>query len=108
MTKQIKVQPVDEHRGQLLELYAVYDRKSLTYMRPMYVAHMIEIQRILIQNLKQDNSIIGQFPEDYEVYKLGTFNLSTAEYIILPKPVFMFNITELMESPTSTRKEPSL
>lgn len=83
-----------------LKMYTIRDKKMDTHLRPMYVAHLVEIQRNLIKVLQDDKSTIAQFPTDYEVYYLGEFDEKRAEYKLEKKPQFIMNITDLQEGDT--------
>lgn len=81
-----------------LQIYTIRDKKMGTHLRPMYVPHLVEIQRNLITVLQDEKSTIAKFPSDYELYQLGTFDEETAVYELETKPTFIMNMTDLKES----------
>ena len=78
-----------------MQVYSVYDKKMGTYMPPMYVEHLIQIQRTLLKNMQNPESLITQYPEDYSVYILGDWDPKLGEYNLKPKPEFVFDIQDL-------------
>lgn len=77
-----------------LQIYTIFDRKMVSYMKPMYPTHLVEIQRNLTEVMKDENANIAKFPEDYELYRLGEWDTESAEYILENKPVFIQQISE--------------
>lgn len=92
----------------ILEIYTIYDKKAETYMRPMYTPHIVEIQRSLTKNLNDKSSTLAQFPEDYSLYKLGTYDIKSAKYNLTPQPAFIMNITEMMIDENTPKPEVKL
>lgn len=83
----------------MLRIYTIRDKKMDTHSRPMYVPHLVEIQRSLVQLLGQKDSQapMALFPTDYELYFLGEWEEKMAEYKLLPKPEFVMNVSDLQE-----------
>lgn len=81
----------------MLKIYSIYDKKMGTYIRPMFVTHLIEIQRNLVNILEDKKTIISQFPSDHELYFLGEFDEKTGQQKLKEKPEFILNVTELQE-----------
>lgn len=91
-----------------LEIYTIFDKKAETYMRPMYTPHIVEIQRSLTANLKDKTSTLSQFPEDYSLFKLGTYDIKSAIYKLHENPTFIMNITEMMIDANTPKPEVKL
>jgi len=79
----------------LKKLYSIYDRKMNVYMTPMYVTDIIEVTRQIYRALQDENSLLSQFPEDYEIYFLGEWHENHGLHKSLDKPQFELNITSL-------------
>lgn len=82
-----------------MKMYTIFDKKMSTYLRPMFVPSIVEIQRNLINVLKDPKSLIAQFPTDYEIYYIGEWDEGRCEFKLEEKPVFEMNVTELQEAP---------
>lgn len=82
-----------------LKIYAIRDKKMDNHFRPMYVPHLVEIQRNLQTVLEDKKSTMAKFPTDYELYFLGTFDEQSAQYTLEIKPQFILNINDLLEAP---------
>lgn len=80
-----------------MKLYTIRDKKMDTYLVPMYVDNIIQIQRD-IQKIQQTNpsSNYVQFATDYEIYYLGEFNEQRATHSLLENPTFEMNVSELL------------
>lgn len=78
-----------------LQVYTIEDKKMQTHLRPMYVSHVVEIQRNIIEILKDGKNNLSKFPEDFQLWKLGTYEEKTATHEIFEKPEFVMNIMDL-------------
>jgi len=76
---------------------SIYDKKMNTYSRPIYVKHQVEAQRSIIGVLRTKESMLAQYPSDYELYSLGVFDEQTGAHTMEEKPRFVMNISELLE-----------
>jgi len=85
-----------------MKMYSIYDKKMGSYMVPMFVKHIVEIQRNMIQVMSNEKSLVAQFPTDFEVYLLGEFNDKTGELTLKSKPEFQFNASDLTETEKAT------
>ncbi len=83
-----------------LKVYTIRDKKMGNHLRPMYVPHLVEVQRNLLKVLKEKNSTIAEYPSDYELYHLADWDEQTATYTLKKMPEFILNIQDLIEEPT--------
>ncbi len=81
-----------------MKMYTIYDKKMGTHIPPMFVDNIVQIQRDLQNLLKNPESKFAQFPSDYEIYYLGTYDYKTSTFDLTDKPVFEMNISELLEA----------
>lgn len=65
-----------------LKIISVYDSKAEAYGQPFYVKATGEAIRSFSDeaNSTDKNSAIGQHPEDYTLFELGTVDLFTGEF----------------------------
>lgn len=70
----------------ILELYAIKDTKANAFMNPIIQRTMGEAIRSVVDESKQPNSMFGKHPEDFNLFKLGTFNQETGLITIEPAP----------------------
>ena len=85
----------------------MYDKKMGTYLKPVAVTHLIEMQRSISSVLKEPSTLIAQYPSDFELFLLGEFDEQTGEIKLQPKPHFVLNIQELMPE-TKEPPQPNL
>lgn len=65
----------------VLYLVAVCDVKAGSFLPPMAVAHVQVAMRSFEQEVNRDapDNMIAKYPEDFHLYKLGTFNQVTGD-----------------------------
>ena len=62
-------------------VYTIRDSAANAYLRPMFVpteAVIIRALRNLVER-KEEGDMVAAYPDQYSLYKLGTFNDATAE-----------------------------
>lgn len=66
-----------------LIICAIHDTKAEAYMNPFYMRSEGEAIRAFGDAIDKGDTPLSQHPEDYVLYKLGTFDQSTAaiEYL---------------------------
>lgn len=61
---------------------ALWDKKGLNFLDPVYTTAEVNVIRNVQSDLKNEQkSIINQFPNDYEIWKLGYFEPDTGKFI---------------------------
>lgn len=60
-------------------IYTIFDAKAQAYLRPEYRRSDEEMFAAIYETAKDQNSGFYKHPDDYTVYKLGTFDESNAE-----------------------------
>jgi len=63
----------------MLKLFSIYDGKIRSFMRPFLDAHTGSALRSFEQACKEPTSPFAQFPADFVLYEVGTFNEETGE-----------------------------
>lgn len=78
-----------------MEIFAIKDDKTGSYSRPTYAVNQgacIRDMKILVNGDDQGN-LISQYPEDFNLYRLGSFDQETG--VITPKVEFILCLGEL-------------
>ena len=83
------------------EILAIRDKKANVYLPPFFTDNANTARRSLALPANSDESFIGLYPEDYDVYRLGHFDEQTGRFDILPAAEFCFSVSELV------KKQPS-
>lgn len=60
-------------------IYSVYDIAAMLYQKPFVAGTHGEVTRSFADIVQDEKHPIGQHPEDYTLYSLGTFNDATGE-----------------------------
>lgn len=82
-----------------LILCAMRDVKSQTYTPPFSTHNLAVLYRDLSDMLTQPGNLPWQkYPQDHELYRMGTYNDSTGE--ITPEtPTFLIHLIQVKEAP---------
>lgn len=75
------------------------------YNSPIFAAHLVEVQRGLQQALNNAKSLYAQYPEDFELYELGTFNPETGELKVRDNALYVMTLSELLDKEAVCQKE---
>lgn len=71
-----------------LNLYSIMDSKAKTYARPFLFQHDGEALRAFQGSVQKGDTQLSQFPEDFILYKIGSFDDQSAEIASI-KPVYV-------------------
>jgi hypothetical protein len=82
-------------------VYTIKDAKSGTFATPFFSINDATATRSFQQAANDPNTTINQFPEDYALYKLGTFDDASAE-IVSNLPEFVSNPKTQPDSATES------
>ena len=66
----------------ILMMYAYYDKKNKSYDTPFFTFNDLFAQRKYQMDTKQEGSILKEFKEDFELYRLGFFDKLTGIFHI--------------------------
>lgn len=67
-------------------MFAVRDSKSETFSNPIFLKTHGEAERLLTIQASNKETLIGQFPEDYDLYHLGEFTDTTGHMELHDSP----------------------
>lgn len=72
-----------------LEIVCVYDRAIQAYGRPFFVAATGGAIRSFLDELRNKESDLSKHPEDYDLFHLGSYEDSSAQFNIFAQPVML-------------------
>lgn len=87
-----------------LEMYSIYDIKSKIFTTPRYAINENTAKRMFYCVFNENKSMYKIFPNDYQVFKIGTFDDVTAEIILEARPTFMWQASEFVTEPDNENK----
>ena len=64
------------------KIFSVYDTATAAYMQPFFTHQNASAIRMIVQTLKDPNSMCAQHPKDFTLYCIGHFDDQTG--IIIP------------------------
>lgn len=65
----------------IIGIYSVYDRKSGVYNNPFTAVNDPVAMRVLHVGLTREPGVMSQYPEDFTLECVGTFNPETGEIV---------------------------
>lgn len=81
------------------KIFIVKDIKLGTYFTPSYAEHQTELTRALSEIVNaptiKDSHQFTKYPQDFELFEIGTYNKQTGEITTNDKK-FILNFTELL------------
>lgn len=69
-----------------LKIYSIRDSKAEIYNTPFFQKTHGEAERNFMQLVNDDKSTVGKFPEDFDLYYLGTYDDQTGKLSALETP----------------------
>lgn len=82
----------------IVEIYTIYDKKSLTYEPPRYLINEATAKRLFTLIVSSEQHKYRSFATDYEIYFLGKFDDEKGLLLSNKQPEFKWNATELLRS----------
>lgn len=77
------------------KLFAIKDLKAQYYLKLIEADHEAVVVRSIQQDVQNEKSPLRQFPQDFELFKLGEFNTETGELIPI-QPEHVLNVISLL------------
>lgn len=84
-----------------LLIFTVYDIKAAAYLPPFYLNTSGQALRSFIDTVNDPAHHFNKHPEDYLLYKLGTFDDGDAGFIVLDVPELLAKAIECIENQAS-------
>lgn len=82
----------------ILKLFSVYDCKVQTYSVPHACKNRLEAARDMGDILKEGTHRFALHPEDYTLFEMGSFDLTTGEYVIEKTPISVGKLLDYLPS----------
>ena len=79
------------------ELFSVFDKKTNIWSDPYPYIKKGEAIRAFQGTANDKNSQIGVYPEDFELYHIGTMNNEPIKIVTLPEPVYVIGAKDLLK-----------
>lgn len=80
----------------VLKLFTVRDNKAGTYGQPFALANRNVALRTLSGWVRNPESFISQYPDDFELFEVGDFDQMSGKLIPLPVPDYVGRASELL------------
>lgn len=77
------------------KIYTIRDKKIGNFLQPSIVNHETELTRILGELVLKEDHNFGKFPDEYELYYIGTFDEDTGIITSIPEQ-FILTLNELL------------
>jgi hypothetical protein len=77
-------------------MYSILDTKSKTYGPVVFEVNHATVMRGITEELKNPQSTLAKYPEDFHLFYLGTFDDQTATFGLMEAPQNMCGLFELM------------
>jgi len=79
----------------ILKMFAIRDTKGAIYFPPFYKNTPAEAQRDFQTVANDAKTQIGQYPEDFDLFQIGTFDQLSGKIQTLDTPVHMVKAIDL-------------
>jgi len=74
----------------MIGIYSIFDKKALSYSAPFFVPNELVAMRSVGSAVADKSSLLGQYPEDYDLYEVGSWD-DQAGAVIPKGPKFLIN-----------------
>lgn len=97
MTNTLTAGPNDrESKTERNLLFSIYDEKAETYSLPLTHTSISVAIRSFTAGIKNPQSFLNQFPADYALYLIGTFDENTSQINSYPTPRYIVRASEIV------------
>lgn len=83
-----------------LSAFSIFDRKGQSFAVPFFFPSIPQGIRAFKATAQDTNTLMNKFPEDFELYHLGTYDDTTGHLDNLDKPVYLCNALHTLGEPT--------
>lgn len=77
------------------KMYGIYDLKARQYEQPLYLPHHAAAIRMVKDIMDNPKSIIGKYPEDFELHYMGTYDKETGLHANVNVPELIISLANL-------------
>jgi hypothetical protein len=81
-----------------LKMYSIQDQKAQLFHPPYFTQTYGEAERIFTTIVNDPNNQISQYPEDFNLYHLGTYNDETGKMSSLDTPEHCLKAVQVKKS----------
>lgn len=84
-----------------LRIFVIRDIKADAFATPFFQATQGQALRAFADLANDKQTTVGQHPEDYVLYFLGTFDLISGDITAEPRPQHLASGTDFINNPTA-------
>lgn len=90
-----------------MKCFAVYDLKVAAYLNPIFFRTSAEAIRAFETSCKDSNTQFFQYPSDFQLFDLGSFDINSGDFDLHAKPVPIAHAAEFayQNIPLETEKQ---
>lgn len=88
----------------MIKIFSIFDSKAKAYLSPFCMPSAAHAVRGVSETMMQPSSIFSDYPEDFTLFEIGTFDESTAELQPLLIHENLGNLLRLKNELTSRRQ----
>lgn len=78
----------------IVNIYTIYDVKAEAYLTPFFLQNDAILKRIILDTLSDPEHLFAKHPEDYVVFKCGTFDDQTGDITPLQPIHVMYKLID--------------
>lgn len=82
----------------MLKVFSIFDSKVAAYLQPFFMRTKGEAIRAFTASLADPSSNFCKYPGDYTLFELGSYDDSTAEFVLNDSPVNLGVALEFLSS----------
>ncbi len=60
-----------------MNMYCIKDEKTGVFFHPYFMTHDVMAKRMFQGTIRRRDSLLREFPEDYALYRIGTYDENT-------------------------------
>ncbi|AXH74358.1 MAG: nonstructural protein [Microviridae sp.] len=80
----------------VVQVFSILDAKTGAFGQPFFAFNAAVAQRTVAAVLMQGDSLVGKFPQDYQLFHIGRFDDASGELMAIA-PVSVCNVASLKE-----------
>lgn len=82
-----------------LKIYSIRDSKGELYNQPFYQKTHGEAERTFRELTNDEKSMVSKYPDDFDLYFLGSFNDANGTFEVLDTPQHIVKAISLKQNP---------
>lgn len=89
----------------MLKMYTIYDKKTKLYHPPHYCHNKEHAMRMFIQIMCKAGDTMSLYPQDFQMWELGTFDDCTGRIKTTQNPTLVCEVLDLVQSYEETKQQ---